>query len=134
MNCPACKEAMIVVEHNGVELDCCPACRGLWLDAGELALLFADTTKTLAFLDAGDPARARGEKRRPCPICRRPMKKDVTGGRLPVVIDACRFGHGLWFDEGELFTVLRQEGVAADDPVFEWLRDMFGAAAEGEKP
>ncbi len=133
MNCPACKEAMIIVEHNGVELDCCPACRGLWLDAGELELILGDASKTRAFLEAGDPSLARGEKPRRCPICRRRMKKDVTGGRVPVVIDACRFGHGLWFDEGELFTVLRQEGVAADDPVFGWLRDLFGAALEGEQ-
>jgi Zn-finger nucleic acid-binding protein len=134
MNCPSCKEAMIIVEHNGVELDCCPACRGLWLDAAEVGLLFGDTSKALAFLNAGDRSRARGEKPRRCPVCRRRMQKDVTGGVLPVVIDACRHGHGLWFDEGELFTVLRQEGVAADDPVFEWLRDLFGAALEGEKP
>ncbi len=125
---------MIVIEHSGVELDCCPACRGLWLDASEMALLFSDASKALAFLEAGDRSKTRGEKPRRCPICRRRMQKDVTGGVLPVVIDACRLGHGLWFDEGELFTVLRQEGVAADDPVFEWLRDLFGVAVEGEKP
>ena len=130
MNCPACKEAMIIVEHSGVELDCCPACRGLWLDAGELELILGDAAKMRAFLDAGDPYQAQGEKPRRCPICRRRMRKDVTGGALPVVIDACRLGHGLWFDEGELFTVLRQEGVVADDPVFGWLRDLFGAVAE----
>ena len=133
MNCPACKEAMIIVEHSGVELDCCPACRGLWLDASELGLLLGDAAKTHAFLEAGDHAHARGERARRCPICRRRMQKDVTGGVLPVVIDTCRFGHGLWFDEGELFTVLRQNGVAADDPVFAWLRDLFGAAVDDEK-
>lgn len=132
MNCPACKEAMIIVEHGGVELDCCPACRGLWLDASELGLLLGDAAKAHAFLAPGDRARARGEKARRCPICRRRMQKDVTGGALPVVLDACRFGHGLWFDEGELFTVLRQNGAAADNPVFEWLRDLFGAAEEKE--
>jgi len=132
MNCPACKEAMIVVEHQGVELDCCPACRGLWLDAAEVHLLFGDAAKARAFLGAGDRAHARGEKARRCPICRHRMRKDVTGGTLPVVVDACGLGHGMWFDEGELFTVLRQNGAAADDPVFEWLRDLFGAAAEGE--
>jgi len=123
---------MIVVEYNGVELDCCPACRGLWLDAGELDLILGDAVKTRGFLEAGNPSHAKGEKTRRCPICRKRMRKDVTGGGVPVVVDACRLGHGLWFDEGELFTVLRQEGVAADDPVFGWLRDLFGAAVEGE--
>jgi Zn-finger nucleic acid-binding protein len=130
MNCPVCKEAMIVVEHHGVELDCCPACRGLWLDASELGLLLGDAARARALLEAGGPAHARGEKSRRCPICRRRMRKSVAEGGVPVVTDACRLGHGLWFDEGELFTVLRQRGAAADGPVLEWLRDLFGAAEE----
>jgi Zn-finger nucleic acid-binding protein len=134
MNCPACKEAMIVVEHNGIELDCCPACRGLWLDASELGLLLGDAVRARALLEAGNPAHAPGEKPRRCPICRRRMRKCVAADGGTAVTDACRLGHGLWFDEGELFTVLRQKGAAADDPVFGWLRDLFGAAEEGEKP
>ena len=122
-----------MVEHNGVELDCCPACRGLWLDASEIGLLFGDAAKAHAFLEAGDRSPVHGEQPRRCPICRRRMRKNVTGGALPVVLDACRFGHGLWFDEGELLTVLRQRGVASDGPVFAWLCDLFGAAAEGER-
>lgn len=132
MNCPACKEAMIIVEHNGVELDCCPACRGLWLDAAEISLLLGDAARARSFLEAGGGARAAGEKPRRCPVCRRRMRKDAAGGGAPLVVDACRLGHGMWFDEGELFAALRHGGVASDDPVFQWLRDLFGAALEGE--
>ena len=37
MNCPVCKEtALVMSERQGVEIDYCPACRGVWLDRGEL--------------------------------------------------------------------------------------------------
>lgn len=37
MNCPVCKETNLVIsERQGVEIDYCPKCRGVWLDRGEL--------------------------------------------------------------------------------------------------
>ena len=42
MRCPVCKEPMLIIEHEAVEVDCCAACGGIWLDAGELELLFGD--------------------------------------------------------------------------------------------
>lgn len=38
MKCPACKEDVVLSmsERNGIEIDYCPSCRGVWLDRGEL--------------------------------------------------------------------------------------------------
>ena len=36
MNCPACHTALLMSEREGIEIDYCPACRGVWLDRGEL--------------------------------------------------------------------------------------------------
>lgn len=37
MKCPVCPEASLVMsERQGVEIDYCPQCRGVWLDRGEL--------------------------------------------------------------------------------------------------
>lgn len=37
MLCPACKDKSLVMsERQGVEIDYCPGCRGIWLDRGEL--------------------------------------------------------------------------------------------------
>jgi uncharacterized protein len=37
MNCPVCKEAqLLMMERQGIEIDYCPKCRGVWLDRGEL--------------------------------------------------------------------------------------------------
>lgn len=37
MNCPICSDvALIITEKQGIEIDYCPTCRGVWLDRGEL--------------------------------------------------------------------------------------------------
>ena len=37
MKCPTCAETTLVMaERQGVEIDYCPQCRGIWLDRGEL--------------------------------------------------------------------------------------------------
>jgi uncharacterized protein len=37
MKCPVCKDVNLVIsERQGVEIDYCPSCRGVWLDRGEL--------------------------------------------------------------------------------------------------
>ncbi|MCV3406981.1 zf-TFIIB domain-containing protein [Campylobacter lari] len=37
MTCPVCVNTeLLMSERNGVEIDYCPKCRGVWLDRGEL--------------------------------------------------------------------------------------------------
>lgn len=36
MKCPSCTGELKVSDRQGVEVDYCPACRGVWLDRGEL--------------------------------------------------------------------------------------------------
>lgn len=36
MKCPNCSETLVMADRNGVEIDYCPKCRGVWLDRGEL--------------------------------------------------------------------------------------------------
>jgi len=37
MKCPSCPESsLLMTERQGVEIDYCPQCRGVWLDRGEL--------------------------------------------------------------------------------------------------
>lgn len=37
MKCPSCADTTLVMaDRQGVEIDYCPACRGIWLDRGEL--------------------------------------------------------------------------------------------------
>ncbi len=37
MKCPICKNINLVIsDRQGIEIDYCPECRGVWLDRGEL--------------------------------------------------------------------------------------------------
>lgn len=36
MKCPNCEETLVMTDRQGVEIDYCPKCRGVWLDKGEL--------------------------------------------------------------------------------------------------
>ena len=52
MKCPNCPgETLVMADRQGVEIDYCPKCRGVWLDRGEL-------DKLLERSAAQDPPRA----------------------------------------------------------------------------
>lgn len=36
MQCPVCRVPLAMSERQGIEIDYCPQCRGVWLDRGEL--------------------------------------------------------------------------------------------------
>ena len=36
MLCPVCKVSLTMADRQGIEIDYCPQCRGVWLDRGEL--------------------------------------------------------------------------------------------------
>lgn len=36
MKCPVDNETLLMTQRDGVEIDYCPTCRGVWLDRGEL--------------------------------------------------------------------------------------------------
>jgi Zn-finger nucleic acid-binding protein len=37
MKCPICSDTnLVMTDRQGIEIDYCPACRGVWLDRGEL--------------------------------------------------------------------------------------------------
>jgi Zn-finger nucleic acid-binding protein len=126
MNCPVCrKRHLAFLELDLVEVDYCEGCQGIWLDAGELELLFGDAETCHRFLTIGSAtATPPGEAKRICPICDCAMTKECTEGAHPIVFDHCGRGDGLWFDRGELETVLRHPDVI-DRTVADFLRDVF---------
>lgn len=124
---------MVVLEYDTVELDYCVDCGGVWLDAGELDLLFGDREMTQGFLTAGDAHPSVRERPRRCPICSKKMAKHTTGGAVPVTYDQCARGHGLWFDRGELAAVLEEGSPAPGaEHVSAWLREIFQGLGHGQ--
>jgi Zn-finger nucleic acid-binding protein len=49
MKCPTCPDAhLVITDRQGVEIDYCPACGGIWLDRGELDKLLDHATYVAA--------------------------------------------------------------------------------------
>ena len=45
MYCPTCQEVqLLMTDRQGIEIDYCPQCRGVWLDRGELDKLIERAT------------------------------------------------------------------------------------------
>jgi Zn-finger nucleic acid-binding protein len=136
MICPKCKLDMIVVEYQKIELDYCLNCEGVWFDAGELNLLLecsklASPDLAIKNIVTLPPVEPTGKPLK-CPICRQGMKQ-VAIGQPVINIDVCVSEEGLWFDGGELHTLLRQlvarsaSEAGFEMPVFEFLGEVFEA-------
>ena len=44
MKCPTCQIELKMTDRQGVEIDYCPQCRGVWLDRGELDKIIERTS------------------------------------------------------------------------------------------
>lgn len=139
MECPACTSVLVVVEREGIELDWCLECRGLWFDEGELELLGEKVGRTLDSQDLGQGSGDTISKgHRKCPRCPEKMERIILalGQTSPVEIDRCR-DHGFWLDRGELGLVLQRlkpDEDSDEELVLEFLGETFSAqaAAPGE--
>jgi len=118
---------MITLELEGVEIDYCTDCGGIWLDAGELERLLNKPDKAKYLLDSFRIDSKRTERARECPICDKKMQKIVVGSSKPVLlIDKCRRGDGLWFDKGELQDIFDRAELDEDDKIQKLLKNIFG--------
>lgn len=112
MRCPTCKYDMIVVEHHKIELDYCTNCQGVWFDSQELELLLNSMGLDSRNIFLGNILNSveaqSSEKKRNCPICTKKMKKTTIGRQPEIFIDICRRGDGLWFDGGEVTSLIKQ--------------------------
>lgn len=129
MDCPLCREAMIVLELDEVEIDHCISCGGIWLDAGELELLLENSDEKDSLLSFFKVAKNTKERPRKCPICLRRMEKVLCGTDKEILIDKCRRNDGIWFDTGELEEIIKMGSFGKDNRVLNLLKDMFGKKA-----
>jgi uncharacterized protein len=133
MNCPACRNPMMVMEFKKIELDYCANCKGVWFDNIELDLLMkslALSTDALLLKNMlACPESLSAEKRRKCPICNKNMKKVNVGAGKNILIDVCQNGHGIWFDGGELPLLISGEaaycGPERSATIYGFLADVF---------
>lgn len=130
MNCPACGEPQVIVEYDGVELDLCFAGHGIWFDGQELGVLLGQDAAALEQELASLPHSRRG---RPCPRCDRAMEVVAAPGTSGVLLDRCPRGHGLWFDDGELESMLHG-AAGADREALARIADFLAKFRAARKP
>jgi Zn-finger nucleic acid-binding protein len=97
--CPRDASALTMGREYGIEVDRCPACRGAWYDAAELALLEATVTRDEA-PRRGTIEFAQRQSALPCPVCGAAMRA-FNYRAYNLELDACPHEHGFWLDAGE---------------------------------
>jgi PAT family beta-lactamase induction signal transducer AmpG len=102
MRCPKCRADMEQVEFEGVEIDRCKYCKGIWFDAGEREAL--QDIKGATAIDTGD-AKSGKEANKvdnyACPRCSGAMVKVVDPQQTHIWFEVCSSCSGSFFDAGE---------------------------------
>ncbi|MDH3615637.1 MAG: zf-TFIIB domain-containing protein [Gammaproteobacteria bacterium] len=112
MLCPKCKNDMELVEYEGVEVDRCKNCKGIWFDVGESDwLLGKDAAEAI---DTGDPLIGRQTNEIDtyrCPRCGGGMMRRIDPKRTQIRYEECTSCRGSFFDAGE-FSDLIKDSIA----------------------
>ncbi len=99
MACPNCncENLASILTQQGIEVDYCPTCRGIWLDKGEIYYF----TKTPTYLKQNLEEALKNPlpSNRLSPKTNSPLIKIVLFG---INLDYCTQTEGIWLDEGEL--------------------------------
>ena len=131
MKCPKCGDALHEIESSErVALDFCGGCKGLFFDAGEVAVYF-ELASDLPSLD-----RSKAEARPTqcaCPKCGGKFEELRYAAPDPLVVDRCDGCGGIWLDKGE---VPRLEALSAklERPGSRMLRAMLEIRGKGYRP
>ena len=119
MKCPKCISPMIKVSFQGVEVDRCTDCQGLWFDEFEKDDLLK--IKHSEKIDIGDPKVGREFDRVNCvfcPRCETRMVRMAALGQPHIRFEHCIVCAGCFLDAGE-FRDLKRHTVA------DFFKDLF---------
>ena len=110
--CPTCRQPLVAFELDGIEIDRCVDCGGVWLDAGELEWIAERADARPGALTRA-LAEAKGDRhgKRRCPRCRRKLRViHMEGDNTRIELDRCPVGDGLWLDTGEMQSLIAMFG------------------------
>ncbi|MBK7375991.1 MAG: zf-TFIIB domain-containing protein [Ferruginibacter sp.] len=62
MKCPNCEEFLVMTERQGIEIDYCPKCRGVWLDRGELDKIIEKSVSAESSSNSNYPISGKGKQ------------------------------------------------------------------------
>ncbi len=109
MNCPKCLAELAVLDVDGLELDSCPSCQGVWFDNDELRQGKDLSDENLVWMDFELWKHTDRFELQPgveCPKCAVTMGSMLYGD-TGVTVEHCSKCRGVWLDEGELEHIVR---------------------------
>jgi len=122
MNCPKCSGELDSVNVNGVMLETCDSCEGVWFDSAELLKIIQITEEELRGSSIAPSLEDNHENdsnesgfRATCPKCAEPMAVQTYCYDSGVKMDKCNICGGIWLDDGEIKAVIDyyKEGMKA---------------------
>jgi len=102
---------MSTVVYEGVEIDVCRNCIGVWLDDSELAEIVENRERqwpagvieqVLKVTGKMGVPREEFDRELVCPVCRGELVPVNYLANSGVIINTCFKKHGVWLDNGEL--------------------------------
>ncbi len=130
MNCPRCQVKLTRTKGEGVELDRCEKCKGVFLEHGELNRVAEPTSGDLEYSTVHQEKFRHGDSFGParCPRCADvEMKKVEFNVHSDIILDYCDACRGFWLDGQELGRIneeVHQLNEAAKElgpPAISWL-------------
>ena len=111
MKCPKCGTTLVKKSYKGMmEVECCPNCRGMWLDLEELDRLEDVTFDQDEY--KGSLLHRDTETVYACPLCESKLR-EFQYRLYDLKLDTCEQGHGFWLDAGEDVRVMGIMAVRA---------------------
>lgn len=106
LNCPDCAASLKPVFYEGVQVNFCLQCSGMFLDKKKLNNI--QQSREIDIPTSTPAAPRKSEVGRNCPACNTSMQKVKYGKFRNTIIDICKYCSGIWLDKGEL------EAIQAD--------------------
>ena len=105
MNCPKCKIEMHLKNVQGIDVDECEKCEGIWLDSDELRQIKDNVDSDLNWMDFEiwkHPEKFKAKtKRLDCPNCSNAMNV-LDYDNIKIEIDYCSKCKCIWLEKDEL--------------------------------
>lgn len=135
MKCPKCKiEDLKETKINGVKIDRCEHCGGLWFDKNELKITRDNRDKNLSWLkfdlwEDENKLIVSGQSIN-CPKDEKPLFK-IKYGNTDIMVDVCLECHGIWLDREELDKIISELKQKINvETIPEYLNDLGGEVKE----
>lgn len=103
LSCPKCRGKLEPIIYEGIEVDRCCQCKGIWFDFSE-----AENLKKVRGSETIDIGQLNRENHKEtldtdiiCPRCNIAMIKLLDIDKHPIWYETCPQCQGIWFDAGE---------------------------------